>query len=156
MTRVGIFCDVQSLWFHAKVWRQGRVDYSKLRRALVGDRFAACCYAILTIRPGMSQFERALQHIGYDTVVVQNGKRANEMLAAKVENWLDQIDTVVVATGDGRYSDLFRMLRSAGKTIEVHAFPVDCSLKEIAPMTDSWVSLSADVLEVSAKRVSNG
>lgn len=125
MSRVAIFCDVQSLWYNAKYWGEARVDYSKLLMRLADGRDIAVCNAYLVEGPApLDAFERALQHMGYNTAICSRSN-VESMIADALRATPPEVSTVVMATATGpRYADVVRDLRAAGKRVELWSFPI--------------------------------
>jgi hypothetical protein len=122
--RVAIFCDVQSLWYNAKYWGEARVDYAKLLVRLADGRDIEMACAYLARRDGLDGFERALQHMGYVTRNIPSN--VDQAIADSMKTWADsrEVGTVALASAGGpRYVDTVRLLRAAGKRVELWTFP---------------------------------
>lgn len=145
-SRIAILCDTQSLWYNANIWRKSRIDYAAMLRVLREGRDVSSATAFVVDRPGIHQFERALAHMGFDTAT---GLRPNieEMMEAKMRIIWPEVGTLVIATGQGRYTDVFRDMRAAGRRIELWTFPNDCPAHELVREVDLHRVLDESVLK---------
>jgi NYN domain len=148
--RIAIFADVSSLWFTAKRFSQQRVDYRRLLARIAEDRLVTTAVAFLTDRGSQDGFKRALMHMGYDTVMVPFGTAVDGELIKRALAASGACDTVAIAAGEGRYTELFGLLETNNVATEVYRFPVDCPMAEIWRRAGKQVYLDIDVLESPA------
>ena len=66
--RMGIFVDVQNMFYSAKALHQSKIDYSKLLQAVVENRelIRAVAYAVHKPDVDQSGFTDALKRLGYE------------------------------------------------------------------------------------------
>lgn len=161
MSRVGIFVDVPSLWHCARRYGESSglakslVDYAKLKRWLADGRDVFQITAYIWIRDGMDSFVKALRHLGYNVVLADHGKPLDSIVARDLMGACDSWDVAVVATGEGQYADVFQQLRDRGKQVEVHAFPIDCPIRDLAGKADRFRPLLDEVLRTRPEAQSN-
>ena len=143
--RVGVFVDVQNLYYSAKNLYSSKVDYGAILKQAVKDRILvrAFSYVIRADIPEEENFFNVLEKMGFDV-------RAKDLQVfyggAKKGDWdvgicmdaielAPKLDVVVLVSGDGDYIPLLEHLRHAfGCRVEVIAFGKSCSskLKETA------------------------
>ncbi len=135
--RVGVFVDASNLQASGRREGVAKLDFLTLLPALVGARRKARAVAFLVNaddEPGgggaFQGFQAALRQAGYETrekrpKVRPDGSRKADWdmgLAMEVLDSLDDVDTVVLASGDGDFIPLVQRLKRAGKKVEVAAF----------------------------------
>lgn len=157
--KAALFIDAPSLWFQARRYGemtgrgQMKVDYSTLKRHLSNGHDVISCCVYVAARPGIDPFVRALQHLGYTVIMVDTGDMALDLQVARdADDSADAWDVAVIATGEGRYSDLFRRLRANGKQVEIHAFPIDCPIRDLSNEVDKYLPLVDGVLRSESVR----
>ena len=66
--RLGIFVDVQNMFYSAKALHQSKIDYSKLLQEVVANRelIRAVAYAVHKPDVDQSGFSDALKRLGYE------------------------------------------------------------------------------------------
>ena len=131
--RMGVFVDVQNMFYSAKYQYRSKLDFSKLLEHAVQDRELVRAIAYLVQTPDIDQasFITMLQQTGYE--VRSKYLRLRPDGAAKGD-WdmgialdaitlADRLDTIVLVTGDGDFVDLVNLLRAKGVRVEVLSFP---------------------------------
>jgi uncharacterized LabA/DUF88 family protein len=130
--RVGVFVDVQNMYYSAKNLYSAKVDYSKvLDQAISGRRIIrAFAYVIKADIDAEKDFFGALEKIGYevrikDLQIFYGGNKKGDWdvgLCMDAVRLLPKIDVMVLVSGDGDYTDLVDYARSQGVRTEVIAF----------------------------------
>jgi len=131
--RVGIFVDVQNMFYSAKHLYQGKLNYRKLLDELTAGRQLVRAIAYLVTKPEVDQsgFVDALTRLGYEIKIkylkikhdgTAKGDWAME-LSLDVMSIAPKLDTVILVTGDGDYVPLVQRLNTLGCRTEVAAFP---------------------------------
>src|SRR5258708_12243550 len=66
--RLGIFVDVQNMFYSAKLLHQSKVDYGRLLREITGTRHLIRAIAYIVQKPDVNQagFHEALSRFGYE------------------------------------------------------------------------------------------
>ena len=141
--RVGIFIDVENLYYSAKNLFGARVNFRQLLKDIVGQRklIRAIAYVIKTEKGEEKPFFDALSRLGIENkekeLQVYSGfKKADwdvgiTVDAIKVSSLLD---VVIVLSGDGDFLHLVQYLQNLGKQVEIVSFGKSTSskLKETA------------------------
>lgn len=130
--RVAILIDSANL-FYALSWGE-RVDYGKVIDTILDGRklVRVIAYVVSVEGSNAGKFISALQSQGVEAKVYQRetgdrhhnwdvGIAVDAMLVAK------HADTIVVASGDGDFLYLYRVLRAMGLRVEVASFPKSLS-----------------------------
>jgi uncharacterized LabA/DUF88 family protein len=140
--RVGVFVDVQNLYYSAKHIYNTKVSFKAiLDEAVAGRKLVrAIAYVIKADVKDEASFHEALENIGYevrakDLQVFMGGNKKGDWdvgIAMDTIRIAPKIDTVVLVSGDGDYSDLLHHLKSLGCRTEVMAFGKTTSSKLLA------------------------
>ena len=151
--RVGVFVDVQNMYYSAKNLYGSKVNFGTILKETVGRRrlIRAIAYVIKADVKEESNFFDALEAIGYevrakDLQVFYGGAKKGDWdigIAMDTIRLAPKIDTIVLVSGDGDFVPLVRHLRSMGCRIEVAAFTKSCSAKLIEE-ADSFLDLDSD------------
>jgi uncharacterized LabA/DUF88 family protein len=130
--KVGVFVDVQNMYYSAKNLYSAKVDYSKVLSEAVSERklIRAFAYVIKADVEAEKDFFDALEKIGYevrmkDLQVFYGGNKKGDWdvgLCMDAVRMLQKIDVMVLVSGDGDYTDLVDYARSQGVRTEVIAF----------------------------------
>jgi uncharacterized LabA/DUF88 family protein len=133
--RVGVFVDEANLSASARRDLDSRLDYRALIESLVGDRPRACAVAFVVDAPETPPqkhqgFVTRLREQGWDVrekraKVRADGSRKADWdmgIAMEILDVVDDIDVVVLGSGDGDFLPLVRRLRRLGKRVEIAAF----------------------------------
>jgi len=148
--RVALFCDIPGLWWACTRFRNGRVDYTKLRKEVAGDdRHLQMSMAWLADRDGLDKFMAALRFGGYDTRVVPRGAAIDQLITNAALDAIATCDVIAIAASSGQFKELGEQLKAAGKELEIWAFPVPCMLDEMNGRADRWLHLGDQVLLAS-------
>jgi uncharacterized LabA/DUF88 family protein len=139
--RVGIFVDVQNMYYSAKNLYASKVDFGKvLLTGVAGRKLVRCfAYVIKADVGSEKEFFGALSKIGFE---VREKELQTFFGGAKKGDWdvglcmdvvrlIPKIDVMVLVSGDGDYTDLIEYSRSQGVKTEVIAFGKTCSSKLI-------------------------
>ena len=122
--RVGVFVDVQNMYYSAKNLYNAKVNFAQILKVAVGDRslIRAIAYVIKADVKEEQNFFDALEKIGFEVKAKDLQIFAG---GAKKGDWDIGLamDTIVIVSGDGDYVPLINHLRHAlGCRIEVIAF----------------------------------
>jgi len=153
--RVAIFCDASSLWYQAKQYGKAlnaegtcRVDYQRLRTHLSEGRPIVCASVYVRPLPSIARFCLDLEHLGYTPVRCPEPEPVCEAIARDLRT-VDPAacDVVVLVTGGGGYGPVMLELKASGLKVEIHAFPVESPIQELAGEVDRYCDLPESVLE---------
>ncbi|MBU0963572.1 NYN domain-containing protein [Patescibacteria group bacterium] len=149
--RVGVFVDVQNLYYSAKNLYKSKVNFAEVLKTAVSGRqlIRAIAYVIKAQNLDEQKFFEALDKQGFevkmkDLQVFYGGHKKGDWdvgVAIDVIRMSSKFDVVVLATGDGDFIPLLEYLQNHGQYVEVIAFGESASsiLKERA---DDFIDLS--------------
>jgi uncharacterized LabA/DUF88 family protein len=130
--RVGVFVDIQNMYYSAKNLYSSKVDFGKLLNTAVSGRklIRAFAYVIKADVGSEREFFEALNKIGYEVrekelQIFYGGAKKGDWdvgLCMDAVRTMPKIDTMVLVSGDGDYTDLLDYARSQGLRTEVIAF----------------------------------
>ncbi|MFQ5957434.1 MAG: NYN domain-containing protein [Candidatus Brocadiales bacterium] len=143
--RVGVFVDVQNMFYSAKALHQSKIDYSKLLQEIVGYRnlVRAIAYVVQKSDVDQSSFTEALQRLGYEIKSKELRLRPDGTakgdwdmgIAIDTIAIAPKLDTVVLVSGDGDFVPLVEMLKAHGCRVEVVSFRKSTSVDLITSAT---------------------
>lgn len=152
---VGVFVDVQNMFYAAKDRYAGRVDYIKLLDLIVGPRQLVVAYAYVVQIPEINQsgFLSLLEHNGYtikskDLRLRGDGTAKGDWdvgIAIDIVTMLGALDVVILASGDGDFCALAELIKQQGKRVEVVAFEHNTSM-DLQRMADQFFPIGDELL----------
>ena len=164
--RLGIFVDVQNMFYSAKLLHQSKVDYGRLLKEITGTRHLVRAIAYIVQKPDVNQagFHEALSRFGYELKIKElkirpdseRGDRGERGGGAAKGSWeigltidalmmAPRLDTVTLVTGDGDYVPLVECLKLHGCRVEVVSFERSTAGELIRaadayiPIQESWI-----------------
>ena len=130
--RIGVFIDVQNMYYSAKNLFQRKVNFGAIVKEAVGNRklIRAIAYVVRTEAQDEQPFFEALYNLGIETrekdlQIFSSGMKKADWdvgLAVDAIRLSQSLDAIVIVSGDGDYLPLVEYLRSMGKQVEVAAF----------------------------------
>ena len=152
--RVGVFVDVQNMYYSAKNLYNAKVNFAQILKAAVKDRslIRAIAYVIKADVKEEQNFFDALEKIGFevkakDLQIFAGGAKKGDWeigLAMDTIELAPKLDTIVIVSGDGDYVPLLNHLRHAlGCRIEVIAFGKSSS-SLLREECDSFIDMDLD------------
>ena len=152
--RVGVFIDVQNLYYSARAMHGSNVNFAKLLQKAVGDRqlIRAIAYVIKSEAPKEQGFFDALSNAGLevkskDIQIFGDGQKKGDWdvgIAIDAVKIADKLDVVVLATGDGDFVPLVNYLReNKGCLVEGISFERSTSAKLLEAL-DSHIDIAAN------------
>ena len=149
--RVGVFVDVQNMYYSSKNLYNAKVNFAEILKASVRGRrlIRAKAYVIRAFIEEEKKFHEALSKIGYevrskDLQTFAGGAKKGDWdigIAMDTIELAHKLDTVIIVSGDGDFIDLVQHLRRAmGCRIEVMAFGKSCSGK-LREEADEFIDL---------------
>lgn len=149
--RVGVFVDVQNMYYSAKNLYSAKVDFSKVLYEAVAARklVRAFAYVIRADVGSEREFFEALCKIGFEVrekelQVFYGGEKKGDWdvgLCMDAVRLIPKIDVLVLVSGDGDYTDLLGYARSQGVKTEVIAFGQTASSK-LTEEADEMIDMS--------------
>ena len=153
--RVGVFVDVQNMFYAAKDRYGRRVDYIKLLDLIVGPRYLMGAYAYVVQIPEIDQapFLSLLEHNGYtikskDLRLRGDGSAKGDWdvgIAVDVVSMLGSLDVVILASGDGDFCPLAELIKQQNKRVEVVAFEHNTSM-DLQQIADQFFPIGDELL----------
>ena len=151
--RVGVFIDVQNLYYSAKNLYNSKVNFGKILETAVAGRqlIRAFAYVINADIPEQQSFFEALAKAGFevkskDIQLFPGGVKKGDWDVGIVTDMIrmgPKLDVMVLVSGDGDYVPALEYLRNQGHLIEVIAFGKSTSAKLILE-TDEFIDLDQD------------
>ena len=124
--KVGIFVDVQNIYYTCRQAYNSNFDYNKFWAAVTRDREVVCAYAYATHRGDKKQlqFQNILRAIGFTVELKAVLKRLDGTtkadwdvgIALDVFEAAPKCDTIVLASGDGDFGILLDRIRERFNT----------------------------------------
>ena len=149
--RVGVFVDVQNLYYSAKNLYQRKVNFKEILTESVKGRrlIRAFAYVIKADMKDEKSFHEALQSIGFDVKskdiqIFHGGNKKGDWdvgIAMDAVRMAPKLDTVVLVSGDGDFQDLIEYLKAHGCRAEVLAFKSSCSSR-LLDVVDHFTDMS--------------
>ncbi|MDP2632028.1 MAG: NYN domain-containing protein [Candidatus Uhrbacteria bacterium] len=150
--RVGVFIDVQNMYYSARNLFNQKVNFENIVKNAVGEQqlIRAIAYTISTPQGDESAFFDALRNSGIEV----KSKELLDYGATKKGDWdvgvtvdiirmLDMLDVVVLVSGDGDFTPLGDFVRSRGRIFHVASFRESTS-GMLVGATDVYTNLSDD------------
>lgn len=152
--RVGVFVDVQNLYYSARVLYDKKVNYKNILEVSLSERklIRAIAYGIRTQEGTEEPFFEALENSGYevrtkDLQIFPGGAKKGDWdvgIAVDAIKLSKSLDVVVLVSGDGDYIPLVQYIQStSGCRVELVAFAQSTSAKLIEA-ADDFLDLSSD------------
>lgn len=148
--RVGVFVDVQNMYYSAKNLYKKKVNFGTILKKASDDKLLvrAIAYVIKADVEQESNFFEALQKQGYevkakDLQVFFGGAKKGDWdvgIAMDVMRTAHKLDVVVLVSGDGDFKDLLEHAKSLGCRTEIMAFRKTASSK-IIDIADKYTDL---------------
>lgn len=145
--RVGVFVDVQNMYYSAKNLFDAKVNFGKVLEVAVGERelIRAIAYTVKGPQSEEDNFFAALEKIGFELktrelqVFLGGAKKGDWDVGICMDaiRMAAKLDVVVLVSGDGDFEPLVSYLKySEGCVVEVMAFTKTASskLKETADL----------------------
>lgn len=152
--RVGVFVDVQNLYYSARNVYKSKVDFRAILKEAIKEKnlIRAIAYVIRADVKDEKNFFDALKNLGYevkekDLQVFYGGAKKGDWdigIAMDLIELAPKLDTVILVSGDGDFVPLVRHLKHAlGCYVEVMAFGKSSSQKLIEA-ADNYFDLGSD------------
>lgn len=151
--RIGVFVDVQNMYYSAKNLYGKRVNFSQILNEATSERqlIRAIAYVIKASMPEEQLFFNALEKAGFEVKskevqIFPGGVKKGDWdvgIALDMIRLAPRLDALVLVSGDGDYVPLVEYLRNQGHRVEVVAFGKSTSAKLIAEV-DEFVDMDVD------------
>lgn len=153
--RVGVFVDVQNMFYSAKRLHNAKLNFSKLMDCAVRGRqlIRAICYMVNNKDIDQSSFTDMLKNNGYEIKSKELRIRADGSskadwdmgLAIDAISLCDKLDIVVLVSGDGDFADLVYHLKSRGVFVEAISFAASTN-EDLVTAVDLHMTIEKDML----------
>ena len=151
--RVGVFIDVQNMYYSAKNLYGQKVNFGNIVKEGVAGRklIRAIAYVVKTESKEEQPFFEALYNLGIETrekdlqIFSTGMKKADWDVGLTVDaiRLASSLDAIVIVSGDGDYLPLVEYLQSAGKQVEAMAFG-DTSSSKLIEAVDDFIDLGKE------------
>lgn len=151
--RVGVFIDVQNMYYSARNLFGAKVNFGAIVREATAGRklIRAIAYVIATESKEEQPFFDALYNLGIETrekplQIFYGGEKKGDWdvgITVDAIRLAPMVDAIVIVSGDGDYVPLIEYLKNQGKQVEVAAFGETASSKLI-DSADDFMDLSAE------------
>ncbi len=151
--RVGVFIDVQNMYYSARNIFNRKVNFSNIVEKSVGeaDLIRAIAYTISTKTGDESAFFEALRKKGIEVASKElleynSGVKKGDWdvgITIDIVRMLDMLDVVVLVSGDGDYVPLANYVKSRGRIMHVASFRESTSTALVGAV-DIYTNLSDD------------
>lgn len=159
--RIGVFVDVQNMYYSAKHLYNSKTNFRTILREAISNRklIRAIAYVIKADVKDENTFYDALEEMGFevkskDLQVFYGGAKKGDWdvgIAMDVMRLAPKLDTIVLISGDGDFSDLLEHAKSLGCRTEVLAFGKTTSHK-LREVTDLFIDLDKDKKYLLSKK----
>lgn len=151
--RIGVFVDVQNMYYSARNLYNNKANFRTILKDAIDDRLLirAIAYVIRADVKDENIFYEALVDMGFEVKakelqIFYDGAKKGDWdvgIAMDVMRLAPKLDTIVLVSGDGDFSDLLEHAKSLGCRTEVVAFGKTTShrLRDVA---DSFFDLDKD------------
>ena len=144
--RVGIFIDVQNLYYSARALYGTKVNFGEIVRTATAGRklIRAIAYAVKAEMPEEQSFFDALEKAGLEVktkdlqTFVSGQKKADwdVGIAVDILNMAPKLDAIILCSGDGDFQILMHQAKTEGCRAEVMSFGRSTSAKLIEESDD--------------------
>ncbi len=152
--RIGVFVDVQNMYYSARNIYKAKVNFKTLLKEAVRGRnlIRAIAYVIKADVKDEVNFFEALKSLGYevkakDLQVFYGGAKKGDWdigIAMDTIELAAKLDAIVLVSGDGDFVPLVQHLKHAlGCYLEVMAFGKSCSQK-LVEEADNFVDMDSN------------
>lgn len=167
--RIGVFVDVQNLYYSARNIYNSRINFNEVLKEAVGERrlIRAIAYVVKADMPEEKNFFDALEKAGFevkakDLQTFAGGHQKGDWdvgIAMDIIKLMNKLDVVVLASGDGDFAPLLEYLQMSGQLTETLAFGKSTSSK-IKELTDHFIDLDENtrryLMPIRGGRTSGG
>jgi len=155
--RIGIFVDVQNIYYTTKQAFNRSFDYRKFWQDLeyYGDIALANAYAIERNDEGQQRFQTALRSIGFDVKLKPYIQRSDGTskgdwdvgITLDIVDAATDLDTVVLLSGDGDFSLLLDKIRKQNG-VSTHVYGVKkLTAQSLINSTDKFTAIDTQFLQ---------
>jgi uncharacterized LabA/DUF88 family protein len=162
--RIGIFIDVQNLYYSAKALYDAKVNFNEIINTATAGRklIRAIAYTIKADMPEEQSFFDALEKLGIEVKTKElqtfvNGSKKGDWdvgIAVDMLKMAPKLDAVILCSGDGDFQMLLHHAKAEGCRAEVISFGRSTSAKLIEE-SDDFTDLDQDTNRFLLRRQNN-
>ena len=151
--RVGLFVDVQNLYYSAYNIYHSRVNFGAILESVIQKRkiIRAIAYVIKADQPEEQAFFDALSKQGYEVrqkplqIFIGGAKKGDWDVGMTLDiiSVLEKLDVVILVSGDGDFDDVIQYIKANGARAEVVAFGKSTAGR-IRDLADDFIDLDVD------------
>jgi uncharacterized LabA/DUF88 family protein len=151
--RVGLFVDIQNLYYTARNVYNARVNFTTILKDAVGERplVRAIAYGIRAQMPEEQTFFDALKKTGFEVKLKDlqsyyGGTKKGDWdvgIVMDIIKLIPKLDVIILASGDGDYIPLLEYLMIYGQKVELVSFGKSTSSK-MRELVDSHLDLDSN------------
>ncbi len=151
--RVGVFVDVQNMYYSARNLFGARVNFGEILNKAVAGRqlIRATAYVVKSETGEEAKFFEALDKQGFelkmkDLQVFAGGAKKGDWdvgLTIDAVSMSSKLDVVILVTGDGDFVPLIKYLQFLGQRVEVIAFD-DTTSQKLKDEADEFFDLASE------------
>lgn len=153
--RVGIFIDVQNMFYAAKHLYGSKLNFARLLDYIAKGRplTRAIAYIVKTPDIDQSNFITMLRSNGYEVRVKELKQRPDGTakgdwdmgLALDALAMSEKLDVVGIVSGDGDFVELVNHLKARGVRVEVYSFPYSTA-EELRHAATDYIQMGQEVV----------
>lgn len=149
--RVGVFIDIQNMYYSARNLYGQKVNFTNIVKAATGDQqlIRAIAYGVSTKTGDETAFFEALHNAGIevmtkDLLEYESGHKKGDWdvgITIDIVRMCDMLDVVVLVSGDGDYVPVGEYVKGKGRIFHVISFRESTSTR-LADFADVYTNLS--------------
>ena len=156
--RIGVFVDVQNIYYTTKATFARQFDYRSLWQQLAARGEIACAFAYATNRrnpdAGQQKFQAALRHIGFEVKLKPYIQRADGSakgdwdvgITIDVLEQSPALDQVVLLSGDGDFDLLIHKIKQSGRVTSTVISVRDLTAQSLIDAADEFWPIDDQLL----------
>ncbi len=162
--RVGVFVDVQNMFYAAKHLYSSKLNFSRLREYIGRGRplVRSIAYVVQTPEIDQSNFLTMLRSNAFEIRSKELKQRPDGSskgdwdmgLALDALSMCERLDVVAIVSGDGDFVELVNFLKARGVRVEVYSFPYSTS-EELRHAATEYYQMGTEMVMGTASRGAN-
>jgi uncharacterized LabA/DUF88 family protein len=153
--RIGIFVDVQNMFYAAKHLYNSKLNFSRLREYIARGRplVRSIAYVVQTPEIDQSNFLTMLRSNAFEVRAKDLKHRPDGSpkgdwdmgLALDALAMCERLDVVAIVSGDGDFVELVNFLKARGVRVEVYSFPYSTS-EELRHAATEYYQMGTEIV----------
>lgn len=151
--RVGVFIDIQNMYYSARNLFSQKVNFLNIVKAGVGEQqlVRAIGYGVSTKTGEETAFFEALVSVGIEVMTKElleydSGHKKGDWdvgITVDIVKMCDMLDVIVLVSGDGDYEPLAEYIKSRGRIFHVMSFR-ESTATRLVDAADVYTNMSDD------------